>query len=159
MTLRLLAIAINNRRLGYVFFTNNHLQEWRTLQKATFSEADAACSIQELIRDLKPTVVVLEDMSKGTQKSRRIQKLNEALQRTAAHNYVLDICITRPKVKCNRYEYAAELAEIYPELLPWVPAKRRIFDNECAHMAMFEALALAHKVLERPSSTLAAGMG
>jgi len=58
----------------------------------------------------------------------------------------------------NKYEEATSLASQYPVIKPLVPEKRRFYDSEPARMVLFDALGLAHAVLQRPSMTLAAAM-
>ena len=50
----------------------------------------------------------------------------------------------------NKYEEAAALALQYPDIKPWLPPKRRFFDNEPRSTVLFEALSLALGVIQRP---------
>lgn len=157
-TFRILAVAINNKRLGYVFFHGYDLKEWRTMTKASTSRAEAAGALQRLINDFKPNVVITELADPKVCRSTFVLGLKNALSRTAAHNYVLDVVIKRESSFANKYDEAAALGDLYPAIRPWVPPKRRAFDHQPPRLILFDALALAQKVLEKPTITLAAAM-
>ena len=66
----------------------------------------------------------------------------------------------RPRAFQSKYEEAAHLAKQYPEVTGYLPErKRRIFDFEPRSMIIFEALALAERVIFSPPDALAAPMG
>ncbi len=155
---RILAVAINHKRLGYVFFQGYELKEWQAMTKPVTSRAEAAGALQRLINDFKPNVVITEQADPTTCRSKSVLALKNALSRTAAHNYVLDVAIKRDCAFANRYEEASALADFYPAIRPWVPPKRRAFDHQPPRLILFDALALAHKVLQKPTITLAAAM-
>ncbi len=156
--LRLLAVAVTQRRFGYVFLINGQLKEWQLMTKPTKSRSNAAGALQELINNFKPDVVVTEDIDAGSKKGKGARTITQALQHISSQNYVLDVCVKRVQNFANKYEEAVSLAGQYPVIKPLVPEKRRFFDSEPARMVLFDALALAHAVLQRPSTTLAAAM-
>ena len=156
--LRVLAVAINRRRLGYVFLLGMDLKEWRTMTAPTKSQTNAAGALQDLINEFRPDVVVTEKVVTTANRSSAVRALKEALIRAAAQNYVLDVSVERTQDYANKYEEAQSLATIYPDVAPWVPPKRRAFDHEPAHLVIFDALSLAHTVLKNPALKLASGM-
>jgi len=157
-SLRLLAVAVSSRRVGYVFLTGNRLMVWKMAVKPIQSSMDAAGWLQQLINKLRPDVVVTEKLDETTRKGDRSRTINSTFQRIAAENYVLDVSIKRLREFANKYEEAASLADLYPNIRPWLPKKRQFHEVEPRRMVMFDALAIAHAVIQRPSTTLASAM-
>lgn len=150
----MLAVAVTQRRFGYVFLINGQLKDWQIMTKPTKSRSEAAGALQKLINTFRPDVVVTEDIDASSKKGKRARTITKALQHIASHNYVLDICAKRVQSFANKYEEATSLAEQYLVIKPLVPEKRRYYDSEPARMVLFDALALAHSVLQRPSMTM-----
>ena len=153
--LRYLAVAINSKRLGYVFIIGNQMKDWRMMTKPTKSPAEASKAMQKLIADYQPDVVVTEEVGTG---SIRVLSLRRAILRTSASSTILDVSIKRTQNYANKYEEASSLATTYPELQPWVPPKRKFFDSEPPRMILFLATSLAHSVIQQPTLRLAAAM-
>ena len=147
MARRLLAIAAATGRVGYVFFVGNHLSDWRVSEKAAKSPATAAGEAQKWINELHPDVMVTEKPGQRSRKDGKTLKLNAAIARTAAQNYLLDISVERKPKRSNKYDEAKTLAERYPEMSAWLPKKRRFYDNEPRNIVLFEALMLAEAAL------------
>jgi len=157
--LRLLAVAFTAKRMGHVFFRGKELRDWRVSTQPIPSPAHASDVVQQLIQTLGPGVVVTEKTCHaGFRKGPKAKALIEAAQRLAAEHYVLDVSLPRVRNHPNKYDEALELCELYPTIHHWRPRRRRAFDSEPHRMVTFEALALAHTVLENPSTTLAAAM-
>ncbi len=78
--LRLLAVAVTQRRFGYVFLINGQLKDWQVMTKPTKSRSNAAGALQELINVFKPDVVVTEDIDEGSKKGKRARTITQALQ-------------------------------------------------------------------------------
>ena len=156
--LKLMAVAVHRQRLGFVYFIDGRLQDWETQTKASKSVSLAAGALQIAINGFRPNVIVTEKTGDGFRKGTRVRAITEALQRTAAENYVLDVSVSRDLGFNTLFEQAEYLAEFYPDLAPWRPPKRSFFDNERHRTVLFDALALAHKVLQSPTATLAAAM-
>jgi hypothetical protein len=156
--LKLMAVAVHRQRLGFVYFVGGKLKNWETQTKASKSVSLAAEALQTAINAFKPNVIVTEKTGEGFCKGVRVRAITDALQRTAAENYVLDVSVTRDLGFSTLFEQTELLAELYPDLAPWRPPKRGFFDNERHRTVLFDALALAHKVLQSPTATLAAAM-
>ncbi len=133
--------------------------DWRISDKASTSTEEARAASLRWIETLQPDVVVTEIAVSKTRKGDNTRQLIEAMASVAEESKALDVKVTREQTYANKYEEAARLAEFYPELAPWVPRKRRFFDNEHRNTVLFEALALAQSILRNPSATLGAAMG
>ncbi len=141
--LKVLAIAVATGRMGYVFFYGGELCHWGKVCKASESPALALRQTKKWIKRFKPDVVITEDIGKQSRKGRASRAIIAALARYASDLKVSDIVITRAQRFQNKYEEAKALAQQFPDLMPWVPAKPRIWESEPRSTIYFEALALA----------------
>jgi hypothetical protein len=146
---RLLAIAVATGRIGVVFFIGERLMDWRISNRAAKSRIAASGHAQTLINELKPHVLVIERVTDTSHKGQNTKTLIEAIARIGAQNELLDVSVARECRYPNKYVEADVLAERYPDIAAWKPKKRRFFDNEPRNTVLFEALALADKVLEQ----------
>ena len=157
--LRILSIAAATGRIAYVYLIGERLMDWRISDKASESTEEARIAARKWIETLQPEVVVTEQASLGTRKGDNTRHLIDAMADVAEASKALDVRVEREQVHSNKYAEAAALAVHYPELLPWVPKKRRFFDNEHRNTVLFEALALAQTILRDPAMRLGAAAG
>ena len=150
MARSMLAIAVASGKVGYVFLQGAQLVDWGIAVKvAKQSGADLVGYVQELINELKPDVVVTEKLGRACRKGDAVCERIQAIAELASHNPVLDISVPKPRRFASKYEEAAHLANLHPELLGYLPKrKRRLFDFEPRGMVVFEALSLARAVLD-----------
>ena len=148
MPVKVLAIAAISDRLGMVFLIGDQLKDWSTSETGAFSSVAAAACTQELIGRYQPTLIVTEKVSERCQKAPSTLSLMWAIARTAESNEAFDISVERKRTHSNKYEEAEALAQIYPEIAPWVPEPRKYYSHQPRNMVIFEALALAHSVRE-----------
>ncbi|WP_299844123.1 hypothetical protein [uncultured Roseovarius sp.] len=127
--------------------------------KAVESATNLAEWMQKLISDLKPDVVVTEKITEHCRKGKKTKRLINAAVELASHNYVLDVSVERPRNHPCKYTEAEELAGRYPELIGWLPKKRRYFESEPRNTILFEALAFAEAILNGSPLKLARAMG
>ncbi len=132
-----------------VFFIGTRVMDWQISGKAAKSPELAAQYIARMILSHQPDVIVTEKLASARSKGDHAKALITAMADVAANNELLDISIDRPSDFANKYDEADALAERYPEVAAWKPKRRRFFDNEPRNTVLFEALALADKVLER----------
>lgn len=156
--LRVLAIAVAYRRVGYVYLIGEKLMDWSISSKAARSTVDAAETTQQWINTLAPEVLVTEKTEAATRKGERTKAIIAAIVGTAAHNYLLDVAVARRQRFRNKYEEAAALAEWYPEVAALVPT-RKFQDDEPRVTVLFEALALAETITGGSPLGIAAAMG
>ena len=157
--LKILSIAAASGRVGYVYLDNSVLKDWCISGKAAQSPADAARLTQKWISRLKPEVVVTEKVEAAARKGDKTKDILRAIANRAAQNYVLDVSVAHTHDFANKYEEAEALARRYPEIQPWLPGKRRFFDNEPRNTVLFEALSLAEAVMRGPRTNLARALG
>ncbi|PWE34093.1 hypothetical protein DDZ14_02745 [Maritimibacter sp. 55A14] len=156
---RFLGIAAASGRVGCVYVIHGRLRDWQISGTASRSPEDAAMHAQRWITRLEPEAVVTEKITKTSHKGEKTRAIIAAMADTAAQFHVYDISVARVQSYRNKYEEAAALAELYPEIKDWLPPERRFYDNEPRNTVLFEALALVHKVLDDPTTAIAASMG
>ncbi|GGD35194.1 hypothetical protein GCM10011358_18960 [Sinisalibacter lacisalsi] len=156
---RILAVAAASGRVGYAFLVGDKLRDWHVSYTAAKSPTKAAEEAQKWINRLKPDVVVTEKAAEAARKGKKTKAIIGAIARTAEHNYLLNVSVARVHDYANKYEEAAALAAQYPAIEPWLPKKRRFFDNEPRNTVLFEALSFADTIRRGGSIGLAAMMG
>jgi len=155
---KVLAIAVSVGRIGYVLFKERELKDWRVNERAARSTVDAAEVTQLWVSELQPTIVVTERCDAGSMKGDKSRRLIRAIASTVSHNMVLDISVIREQHYQTKYEEAKAYASLYPDLAPWLPTERKPWDSEPRNSVLIDALSLAHRVIDRPTTTLAAAM-
>lgn len=151
MALRLLAFAVSSGRASYVFFIGNEPVEWKISDRATKSVERIRAWAEEVITFLRPDVVVTEKPDATRHKGEKTKHLVEAIADVASHHELLDVSVAREQTYENKYAEAEALGARFPDLTPWVPRKRRFFDNEPRATVLFEAVALALVILAGPA--------
>lgn len=159
MALRLLAFAVASGRASYVFFIGGEPKDWKITNRATASAKRLSLWADAAIKRLRPDVVVTEKPEDAKKKGEHTKELVAAIATVAANHELLDVSVPRTQDYANKYEEAAVLGSLYPDLAPWVPKKRRFFDNEPRNTVLFEAVALALVILRGPMPALARAMG
>lgn len=157
--LSVLSVAVAKGRAGYVYMVGGNLKDWGVSVKAATSSANMVAWVQGLINRLRPGVVVTEKFAEHSRKRGKSRPLVSAAARLASHNYVLDVSVERPRKHRCKYTEAQALARAHPELLGWVPRKRRYWDSEPGNTILFETLALAEVVIKGSPMQLARAMG
>ena len=158
--LKVLAVAVATGRAGFVYLEGIELRDWGISIKAVRSTKNLVGYIQELINEYQPDVVVTEKCGAGCRKGKRTKSLIHAAAEIASHNKVLDVSVDRPRLFPSKYDEARDLVTRHASLAGYLPRqKRRIFDFEPRGMVLFEALAMAERVIHGPPDQLAAAMG
>ena len=145
MARSVLAIAVAAGGAAYVFLSDGQLQDWGTTVKHAKTGGDHIGFAQARISELQPEIVVTEDISAAQcRKGERVKRIISDLAALASYNGVLDVSVPRQRTYPSKYEEAAYLIAVHPELAGYLPKqKRRIFDFEPRGMIVFEALVLA----------------
>lgn len=145
--LRVLSIAAGTGRIGYVFLVGGKLEYWVLSAKASETPELAAQQAERWIDELEPEVVITEKLDQHSRKGTLTKQIIAAIAKVAEDRYLNDIALPHVPKFQNKYEEAQELAKLYPDILPWMPKKPRIWESEPRNMIYFEALALAHELV------------
>jgi hypothetical protein len=146
--LRVLALAAARRRVGSVVLDGATLLDWRISDKAAENASSARDHVRSLIADFSPDVVVTEEVATARQKGKRTHAITEAMYAEAEEAGLLAVSLPRTQRFANKYDEAEALLAEFPELAPWLPVRRRFYDNEPRNTVLFEALSLALQLKE-----------
>lgn len=163
----ILAIDLRHRRFGYaVFEGHRYLRDSGLRVYRAVGEAEAAMASKRLavlLRSFSPSIIVVKrERWDRAQTSSHISSLVEVMTRVAlAHSIPIlligddDVRRTFRNLGCEtRYEIAAALARMFPELVWRLPPKRRAWQSEHPRMAMFDAIALGLAYWQHQSTRL-----
>lgn len=157
--LRLLAVAAVSRHVAYAFFVGDRLMDWKISDRASDTPEAASRAVAQWIVDLGPTAVVSERPDTAARKGAKAKALIAAIAEAAREAGIVHVAVARERTFPNKYAEAAFYAARYPDLLPWLPEKRRFYENEPRNPILFEAVALADMVLRDPTTELARALG
>jgi ribosomal protein L17 len=146
--LRVLALAAARRRVGSVVLDGTMLLDWRISDKAAENTNSARSHIRSLLADFSPDVVVTEEMATARHKGKRTHDITESMFAEAEEAGLLAVSLPRTQRFKNKYDEAEALVAEFPELAPWLPVRRRFYDNEPRNTVLFEALSLGCQLTE-----------
>lgn len=146
-TLRVLGAAASFSELAFVYFEGGDLRYWGIYRRTVRSPDRAFALTLRWIDRYQPKLVIIPDYLEKSRKGQRARALIEVVATAADEEGVLCIRAERPQTARNKYEEAALLAVIFPELAPRVPPPRKPWDTERRGIILFEALAVTHNWL------------
>jgi hypothetical protein len=152
---RILAIDLRHRRFGFaVFEGHRNLVGWGARLYPATGEPEVAMMSERLTALLKlyspSAIVTTQERWDRALISGHICSLEEEILRLAAIHSIAIHAIRQAQVRqsfqnlgCEtRFQTAASLTRIFPELLPRLPLARRLWDSEHSSMTIFDAVAL-----------------
>ncbi len=139
---RLLSVAVASRKIAFVFLIDGCLKDWQLSRAGGMSAPKGRSFLRTAIAQCKPDLVVIENPYGPTRKYGRPHEILLAMAQDLADSTTPHRLVMRAQAYANKYEEAAALAKQFPEIAPWLPKPRRIWDNEPTEMIYFEALAL-----------------
>ncbi|WP_233557309.1 hypothetical protein [Rhodophyticola porphyridii] len=108
----------------------------------------------------EPDVVITEAIPGESRKGDRSRAITAALARVARDKAdLLDVTMERVQAFPNKYDEAEALAIEFPELEPYLPKRRRLWETESPRTILFEAVALAKLLFADPAPVMARAMG
>jgi Holliday junction resolvasome RuvABC endonuclease subunit len=152
-TMRVLAIDPSSGGFGFVVFEGpERLIDWGV--KTARKETNARCVrlIADLLERYTPDAVVIEDLAgKRSRYGRRVKELLGTIARLAAQKEVECSRVSRVTVKelftsfgsTTKHQIAVTITTQLPELVPWLPKRRKPWMSEDCRMGIFDATALA----------------
>lgn len=159
---RVLAIDLRPRRFGYAVFEGaDFLLDWGVSgyePGGDVGDSVAGKRLTALLRFSSPAAVVVKQERWDSAKTNPpMQSMVEAIIReTSARSipiYLIEqneLANTFRSLECEtKYEIAAVLTRIFPELVWKLPPKRQIWESEHPRMTMFDAVALGFTYWQR----------
>lgn len=145
-----LAVAAATRRIGHAFFIEGVPYHWRVSAMAATSPQQAYCYVREYIEYYGPVCVVTERLAQKSRKGAVSRALINAVCQAARDAGIGLLLTDRIQRHANKYIEAEHLADRFPELMPYVPKRRRLWQSEPRRTILFEAVALGLLVVDAP---------
>jgi hypothetical protein len=136
-----MGIAIGSGRIGFAYLVDGELMDWKLSIEASRSETQAFEQASRWIGYYQLDALVLEDPALSRKGAYSLE-LHAAVVRAAGSAGVPMVLVQHGRTAPNKYAEAAELAEEFPQIAPWLPDKRRLWEKEPINIVLFEALAL-----------------
>ena len=153
--LRILAIDLRSQQFGYsVFDGPEHLLDYGGGQLRPGGKPGsviAAKRMRQLIKLFTPSVIVVKRPDRRvTARRPGIRLIANAIRREASRHLIPCRLIARNEIRNvfnplgagSKYEIAAVLVRIFPELLSRLPAKRKVGDPEHPRVVVFDAVSV-----------------
>ena len=157
-----LAVAPSSTGFGYALFEGgDRLIDWGARRVAGNKNAQCVLHVATLIQLYRPRVILLEDPhARGARRWPRIKTLLDMLQALAKEKRIRCIRYARVRVaghfngpkRPTKERVAREIVRLYPELGPFLPPKRRIWETEDPRLAIFVAVSYALVFLAEEAS-------
>lgn len=145
---RVLSVAVASRKIAYVLLFDGDLKDWQISRAGGMSAPRGRSFLRMAIARFKPDLVVIEYPYGSTRKHGTSREILMALAQELEDSAEPHRLVDRNQAYANKYVEAAALAELFPEIAPWLPKPRRLWDNEPPEMIYFEALALAREAID-----------
>jgi RNase H-fold protein (predicted Holliday junction resolvase) len=151
---RILAIDPTTKGFGYAILDLPlRLVAWGMAHIEGEKRSGAIFRFEALLDQFRPDAVVLEDTTaKGSRRYPRVRELLGTLGKIARERGIpvhtvsrlaVIACFSSKDEQATKHSIATTLAVAYPELAEKVPKKRKTWQSEDEHIAVFDALSLA----------------
>ncbi|WP_227284949.1 hypothetical protein [Boseongicola sp. H5] len=156
----MLSVAVASGKVGYALFVGQRLTDWGTSRIAGVSTRVASRMMARWLVRFQPDVVITESIPTSSRKGQRSREITAAMALVARNkDDLLDVTLERVQAFPNKYDEAEALAVEFPELEPYLPKRRRLWDTESPRTILFEAVALAKLLFADPAPVMARAMG
>ena len=147
---RILAVYPFRRGFGFAVLEPGRLVDWGIGRLYSMNDDEFLVRAEGMLERYRAGVLAVEDAGnerRGTLAMRRIERLIGF----ATRRRILAIPVSRAEVRrvlalqeiAPGHEVAVRLTELFPELLPLLPAKRRFYESEDDRMNIFRAVGFA----------------
>lgn len=148
----LMALVPSSRRMGYgVLKEPDDVFEWGVKKYDDSYDDKIVVDAIGLLDKYRPDMLLMEDTTDGELK--RGDAARDAIFHIYAaameHEIAVEAvmrnerdAVFMPRGATTKYEVAAVLGEVFPELSNYVPEPRKLWESEHHHVPMFEAFAL-----------------
>lgn len=150
--LGVLGAAASFNALSFVYFESGELCYWGNHPRAARNLEGAVRISNRWLARCTPKLVIVPDYD-GTAKGAYARALVEAVVGAAENRDIPCVKTQRRQTFANKYEEAAALALVFPQIAALVPKPRKPWDTEPYGILLFEALAITHNWLWRNNQT------
>jgi hypothetical protein len=159
---RILAIALRSRRFAFAVFEGpDRLLDWGMVFYPLNNYAQRAAAskrVASLFALFTPSVVVVgKARLLNTRKSSGVRPILRSIRNEASSRLIPVHFMKRAELKevfhlfhaNSKHEIASMLTQVFPDLPLELPPKRKIWQSEHTHMALFDAVALGFAYWQR----------
>lgn len=139
---RVIGIAVSSLKVGFAYLIDGELMDWRLSIDASRTEEACFAKVDEWLSYYQPDVIVIED-PEYSRKGPNSLLLQSAVKKAAMESEVRIVEMPRGTDAANKYAEAEALAAEFPQIMAWLPERRRAWEQEPRNIILFEALALA----------------
>jgi Holliday junction resolvasome RuvABC endonuclease subunit len=148
-TIRVLAIDPSSAGFGFVVLEDpTRLVDWGVAEVWSRSARAFLARVESLVDRYKPNLVVLEEVAAIKQRKRTIRLISSVVS-YAATRHITVVKVSRSQVRAafggepTKHDIAVSIATVFPELVPRLPPKRKLWTSEKERMNIFDALSFA----------------
>lgn len=135
-------MAVASGRVGHVLIEHGQVIDKGMSSIASQDIGEARKFAARRIELSRPDVVVTEQLSQNSKKGLKTRSMITAMNGVAEASGVLSLPVERASRPHDRFEEAAQLCRLYPEMQTLLPPKRKPWEAEPKALIYFEALAL-----------------
>lgn len=148
---RVLGIDPCTKGFGFaVIEGGTRLLDWGVARVYSRNSEEFLVRINAMIERYRPTLIALEQAPERRGGSRKGDRI-ASLMRYSDERGLPCIMSTRRKIRqaialrpdATKHEVAARIAQLFPDLMPLLPMRRRPWDTEDARMNVFDAVGFA----------------
>jgi hypothetical protein len=157
--IRVLALDPSSAGFGFAVLEEpTRLVDWGVAEVWSKSPQAFLARVEPLVDRYAPSLIVVENIGNSKQRKRASQRITSVV-RYAATRRIATARIPRSEVKKafggnpTKHDIAVEIADIFPELTPRLPAKRKLWESEREQMNLFDALSFALTAVAGMSTT------
>ena len=147
------AVYPNSTGFGYVYMENaRKLIDYGSVRINPISNRKLLARIIKDLKYFRPTILILNDPEGiSSRTGRRTKNLISKVLEFAKSENLTHVQYSRDQIRdvfkefnaTTKYEISQVLIQEFTELEPKRPKERKLWDSECRHMPIFEALSLA----------------
>jgi len=145
-TIRVLAIDPSSVGFGFAVLEEpTRLVDWGVAEVWSPTPRAFLARVEALVDRYHPRLVVLENVDKKRTRKRTTSRI-AAVKRYAANRRIAVVNVSRNQVRATfgerstKHDIAVAIAEVFPELVPRLPRKRKLWTSEDERMNIFDAL-------------------
>ncbi|KCV82452.1 hypothetical protein ATO10_05906 [Actibacterium atlanticum] len=135
-------MAVASGRVGHVLIERGQVIDKGMSSTASQDIAEVRRFAARRIELLRPDIIVTERLPNDSKKGLKTRMVITAMTAEAEASEPPSLVVERVRRTHNRFEEAAQLCRVYPEMQILLPRKRKPWESEPKALIYFEALAL-----------------
>jgi hypothetical protein len=146
-----LGVALTRQGFSWIAFDGPlHIYNWNSPSPRDDKNRKCVREFERLIDRLQPELIVLEDLTLETFRSKRVLQLHQLFLASAREHHIDIVCYRREHVRScfstvgatTHQEIAEAIARQFPDLSHRIPRKRRSWECSGRRLGLFCAAAL-----------------